>query len=166
MTSEVVALPFRIQHYVLYKQRLHTMKKISLLIIAILALAGCTKSQVCEANILGTWGESYDTTKFAFDGVLRYTFDDGNTYSLYTSNPDGSSQNTITGNYVLASKGNYLQKFTGGVTITLNQENSDDSNATYVIVKLTSDEMAWQKVGTTYSEGTWGSDYRHFVRVK
>ena len=67
---------------------------------------------------------------------------------------------------VLASKGNYLQKFTGDVTITLNQENSDDSNATYVIVKLTSDEMAWQKVGTTYSEGTWGSDYRHFVRVK
>lgn len=134
------------------------MKKISLLIIAILALAGCTKSQVYEANILGTWGESYDPTKFAFDGVLRYTFDDGNTYTLYTSNPDGSSQNTITGNY--------LQKFTGGVTITLNQENSDDSNATYVIVKLTSDEMAWQKVGTTYSEGTWGSDYRHFVRVK
>ena len=109
MTSEVVALPFRIQHYVLYKQRLHTMKKISLLIIAILALTGCTKSQVCEAHILRTWGESYDTTKFAFDGVLRYTFDDGNTYSLYTSNPDGSSQNTITGNYVLASKGNYLQ---------------------------------------------------------
>ena len=86
------------------------MKKISLLIIAILALAGCTKSQVYEANILGTWGESYDPTKFAFDGVLRYTFDDGNTYTLYTSNPDGSSQNTITGNYVLASKGNYIQK--------------------------------------------------------
>ena len=140
--------------------------KISLLIIAILALTGCTKSQVCEADILWTWGENYDTTKIAFDGVLRCTFDDGNTSSLYTSNQDGSLQNTITGNYVLASKGNYLQKFTGDITLTLNQENSDDSNATYVIVKLTSDEMAWQKVGTTYSEGTWGSDYRHFVRVK
>ena len=142
------------------------MKKISLLIIAILALAGCTKSQVYEANILGTWGECYDASKYAFDGVLRYTFDGGNTYTLYTSNPDGSSQNTITGNYVLATKGNYVQKFTGDVTITISQEESDDSNATYVIVKLTSDEMEWQRVGTTYSEGTWGSDYRHFVRVK
>ena len=142
------------------------MKKISLIIIAILALTGCTKSQVYEANILGTWGECYDASKYAFDGVLRYTFDGGNTYTLYTSNPDGSSQNTITGNYVLASKGNYVQKFTGDVTITISQEESDDSNATYVIVKLTSDEMEWQRVGTTYSEGTWGSDYRHFVRVK
>lgn len=25
---------------------------------------------------------------------------------------------------------------------------------------------AWQKEGTTYSQGTWGSDYRHFVRGK
>ena len=142
------------------------MKKISLLITAILVLVGCSKLEIYEANLPGTWSESYDASKFAFDGILRYTFDGGNTYTLYTSNPDGSSQNTITGNYVLASKGNYVQKFTGDVTITLNQENSDDSNATYVIVKLTSDEMAWQKVGTTYSEGTWGSDYRHFVRVK
>ena len=142
------------------------MKKISLIIIAILALTGCTKNEVYEANILGTWGECYDASKYAFDGVLRYTFDGGNTYTLYTSNPDGSSQNTITGNYVLASKGNYVQKFTGDVTITISPEESDDSNATYVIVKLTSDEMEWQRVGTTYSEGTWGSDYRHFVRVK
>ena len=142
------------------------MKKISLIIIAILALTGCTKNEVYEANILGTWGECYDASKYAFDGVLRYTFDGGNTYTLYTSNPDGSSQNTITGNYVLASKGNYVQKFTGDVTITISQEESDDSNATYVIVKLTSDEMEWQRVGTTYSEGTWGSVYRHFVRVK
>ena len=142
------------------------MKKISLIIIAILALTGCTKNEVYEAYILGTWGECYDASKYAFDGVLRYTFDGGNTYTLYTSNPDGSSQNTITGNYVLASKGNYVQKFTGDVTITISQEESDDSNATYVIVKLTSDEMEWQRVGTTYSEGTWGSDYRHFVRVK
>lgn len=142
------------------------MKKISLIIIAILALTGCTKNEVYEANILGTWDECYDASKYAFDGVLRYTFDGGNTYTLYTSNPDGSSQNTITGNYVLASKGNYAQKFTGDVTITISQEESDDSNATYVIVKFTSDEMEWQRVGTTYSEGTWGSDYRHFVRVK
>ncbi len=50
------------------------------------------------------------------------------------------------------------------IIITINPDDSDDSNVSYVIVKLTSSEMAWQKVGTTYSEGTWGSDYRHFVR--
>lgn len=135
-----------------------TIKRISLLIVAILALAGCSKLEVSEANILGTWGESYDSSKFAFDGVLRYTFDEGKTYTLYTSNPDGSSQNTVTGNYALG--------LTGENTITINPEKSDFSGVTYVIVKLTSKEMAWQKVGTTYSEGTWGSDYRHFVRVK
>ena len=144
------------------------MKKISLIIIAILALTGCTKNEVYEANILGTWGECYDASKYAFDGVLRYTFDGGNTYTLYTSNPDGSSQHTTTGNYALSSKGTYGQKLTGddSITINLNPEKSDESNVTYVIVKLTSDEMAWQKVGTTYSEGTWGSDCRHFVRVQ
>jgi hypothetical protein len=43
---------------------------------------------------------------------------------------------------------------------------SDFSNVTYKLVKLTSKEMEWQKEGTTYSVGTWGSDYRHFVRGK
>ena len=142
------------------------MKKISLLITAILVLVGCSKLEIYEANLPGTWSESYDASKFAFDGILRYTFDGGDTYMLYTSNPDGNSQNTTTGKYTLESEGKYIQKMTGdnSIIITLNPDDSDDSNVSYVIVKLTSSEMAWQKVGTTYSEGTWGSDYRHFVR--
>ena len=73
----------------------------------------------------------------------------------YTSNPDGSSQNTTTGKYTLESEGKYIQKLTGdnSIIITINPDDSDDSNVSYVIVKLTSSEMAWQKVGTTYSEG-------------
>ena len=51
-------------------------------------------------------------------------------------------------------------------TITINPSMSDFSNVTYKLVKLTSKEMEWQKEGTTYSVGTWGSDYRHFVRGK
>ena len=142
------------------------MKKISLLITAILVLVGCSKLEIYEANLPGTWSESYDASKFAFDGILRYTFDGGDTYMLYTSNPDGSSQNTTTGKYPLESEGKDIQQMTGddSIIITLNPDDSDDSNVSYVIVKLTSSEMAWQKVGTTYSEGTWGSDYRHFVR--
>ena len=144
------------------------MKRISLLIVDILALAGCSKLEVYEANLPGTWSESYDASNFSFDGILRYTFDGGDTYTLYTSNTDGSSQHTTTGYYALSYIGTYGQKLTGdnSITITLNPEKSDDSNVTYVIVKLTSNEMAWQKVGTTYSEGTWGPDYRHFVRFQ
>ena len=51
-------------------------------------------------------------------------------------------------------------------TITINPMMSDFTNVTYTVVKLTSDEMVWQKVGTTPNPGVWASDYRHFVRVK
>ena len=43
---------------------------------------------------------------------------------------------------------------------------SDFTNVTYIIVKLTSDEMAWQKIGDAPNPGTWAPDYRHFVRIK
>ena len=51
-------------------------------------------------------------------------------------------------------------------TITINPAMSDFSNVTYKLVKLTSEEMEWQREGTTYSVGTWGVDYRHFVKSK
>ena len=51
-------------------------------------------------------------------------------------------------------------------TITIIPAMSDFSNVTYKLVKLTSDEMEWQREGTTYSVGTWGVDYRHFVKIK
>ena len=58
------------------------MKKISLLITAILVLVGCSKLEIYEANLPGTWSESYDASKFAFDGILRYTFDGGGKTSI------------------------------------------------------------------------------------
>ena len=36
----------------------------------------------------------------------------------------------------------------------------------YRIVELKKNEMAWQMEGTKYSEGTWGSEYKHFKRKK
>ena len=62
--------------------------------------------------------------------------------------------------------GHYAIDLINKGTITINPAMSDDSNVTYKLVKLTSKEMEWQKEGTTYSVGTWGSDYRHFVRGK
>ena len=62
--------------------------------------------------------------------------------------------------------GHYAIDLINKGTITINPAMSDFSNVTYKLVKLTSKEMEWQKEGTTYSQGTWGSDYRHFVRGK
>lgn len=34
----------------------------------------------------------------------------------------------------------------------------------YTITELDGKEMSWQKVGTTYTPGSNGSDYKHFKR--
>ena len=105
-------------------------------------LSGCEKIDVNKLE--GTWSEQYDPTVFAMDGSVTFTF-------------SGESHD-YSGHYAidLINKG----------TITINPAMSDFSNVTYKLVKLTSKEMEWQKEGTTYSQGTWGSDYRHFVRGK
>jgi hypothetical protein len=51
-----------------------------------------------------------------------------------------------------------------GEKLTLNPQMSDSSNVTYYIVLLNSKDMAWQREGSTYSQGAIGSDYRHFIR--
>ena len=51
-------------------------------------------------------------------------------------------------------------------TITFNPYMSDFTNVTYIIVKLTPDEMARQKIGDAPNPRSWASEYRHFVRVK
>ena len=133
------------------------MKRIGVLLFAVLSLVSCSK-MVTVASIEGTWAEQYDPSVFAMDGIVEFTFDADNKYQLWTN--DGLSC------IVKSHSGSYALNLTKKNTITLNPQMSDDSNITYTIVKLTEDEMAWQKEGTTYSKGTWGSDYRHFVRVR
>ena len=135
------------------------MKIIMTLICIALLLAGLCSCEKIDMNKLeGTWSEQYDPTVFAMDGSVTYTFDGNNNYQLHVYNALGGESHDYSGIYAidLIKKG----------TITINPQMSDFSNITYKIVKLTSTEMAWQKEGTTYSIGTWGSDYRHFVRVK
>ena len=133
------------------------MKRIGILLLAAVALLGCNKA-LTQANIEGSWSEQYDPTVFAMDGSVTYTFDGDNSYQLHVYDALGGESHDYSGTYAidLIDKG----------TITINPAMSDYSNVCYTIVKLTSTEMAWQKEGTTYSKGTWGSDYRHFVRVK
>ena len=41
---------------------------------------------------------------------------------------------------------------------------SDFSGEDFKIVKLTKNEMEWQRLGTTFQKGTVGSDFKHFRR--
>ena len=133
------------------------MKRIGILLLAALALVACEKT-LTQSTIEGTWAEQYDPTVFAMDGSVEFTFDGNNNYQLHTYDVLSGESHDYSGRYAidLIDKG----------TITINPQMSDYSNIAYKVVKLTSNEMAWQKEGTTYSKGTWGSDYRHFVRVK
>ena len=124
--------------------------------LLVVGLCGCEKIDVNKLE--GTWSEQYDPTVFAMDGSVTFTFDGSNHYQMHVYDALSGESHDYSGSYAidLINKG----------TITLNPQMSDFSNVTYKLVKLTSKEMEWQKEGTTYSVGTWGSYYRHFVREK
>ena len=137
------------------------LKKVMLAALLVAGLSSCEKLNteriIDYSKLEGTWSEQYDPTVFAMDGSVTYTFDGNGNYQKHVYVLGCESQD-YTGTYAidLIDKG----------TITINPAMSDYSNVTYKLVKLTSKEMEWQKEGTTYSVGTWGSDYRHFVREK
>ena len=153
------------------------MKKLKTLICAALLVAGLCGCKKIDVNKLeGTWSEQYDPMVFAMDGSVEYTFDGSNHYQMHVYDVLSGESRDYSGTYAidLFSKG----------TITINPIMSDYSNVTYrlvkltsdemewqregttYLVKLTSDEMEWQREGTTYSVGGWGVDYRHFVKKK
>ena len=52
-----------------------------------------------------------------------------------------------------------------GNVITLNTAATDSAHSpSYTITELDDNEMSWQKVGTSYTPGSNGSDYKHFKR--
>ena len=135
------------------------MKNLKTLICAALLVAGLSGCKKIDVNKLeGTWSEQYDPMVFAMDGFVEYTFDGSNHYQMHVYDVLSGESRDYSGTYAidLIDKG----------TITINPSMSDFSNVTYKLVKLTSDEMEWQREGTTYSVGGWGGDYRHFVKKK
>jgi len=148
----------------LYNNLNDMMRKILSFVCAALLVAGlcgCEKIDVNKIDVNkleGTWSEQYDPNVFAMDGSVEYTFDGNGHYQMHVYDALSGESHDYNGSYAidLINKG----------TITINPAMSDFSNVTYKLVKLTSKEMEWQKEGTTYSQGTWGSDYRHFVRGK
>lgn len=123
--------------------------------VAVLIFASCEKLDLTVENIWGDWYESYDSETFCMDGTIKYSFyQDGANGELFVYDALSGADSTVKITYMIE-----------GDIITINPIMSDPANiASYKIVKLSRKEMAWQKVGTKYSEGTWGSDYRHFIR--
>ena len=138
------------------------MKILKTMICAVLLMAGLYGCEKIDMDRLeGTWSEQYDPTVFAMNGSLQITFDGNGKYQVQTYDALSGKSEAFSGGYLLND-----ECFQEKNTITFNPYMSDFTNVTYIIVKLTSDEMAWQKIGTPPNPGTWSSDYRHFVRVK
>lgn len=143
---------------------LHTMKKISLLVLAILSIAGCSKLDVNEVNILGTWVDDYSAYPYyAPEGSETYTFNANGTVDIHFYDVfagDHDVKRTFTVGTVVSSSGEEKDM------LTFNPHMSDYSGESFRIVKLTKKEMEWQRLGTTFQKGTVGSDFKHFVRKR
>ncbi len=137
--------------------------------IAVVLFAGVTFSscdkddiEINEQNIIGTWVEEYsDYPYYAPDGGLTWTFStDGyayiHIYDVFAGDHD-VQQTYIVGS-MMTTSGEEKD------ILTLNPHMSDYSGEAFKIVKLTKNEMEWQRLGTTFQKGTVGSDFRHFIR--
>ena len=127
-----------------------------------MTLSGCMKENA-QRNLnraewlIGTWYEYYDPTIFAMDGSSVVTFSaDGAALWQYYDLFSGGKWNL---DYRYTFEKNIL-------TISSTEDYGNDDPGAYEVIFLNKDEMAWQRVGTTYSKGSWSSDYKHFLRSK
>lgn len=135
------------------------MKKIALIAFAALSiLTGCSKLEVNDENILGEWLETYeDYPYFMQDGFVEWTFRpdskvDIHVYDVFAGDSKVSMSfelKDVEDQTVISVKTGAGESF---------------SYPDYRISKLTRNEMEWQMVGTEFTPGTVGSDFRHFTR--
>ena len=138
------------------------MKKISLLIVAILAFAGCSKLEVNQANIIGTWVDDYSAYPYyAPEGGETYTFNADGTVDVHYYDACAGDHD-VQRTYIVGPVEGTSGMENGG--LLLDPHMSDYSGDGFKIVKLTKTEMEWQRLGTTFQKGTVGSDFKHFVR--
>lgn len=136
-----------------YKQKV-TMKRWILIWVGVLTLAACTKQGLVDAEALtGTWSEVYDPTVLAFEAS-----------SVYTFKADGTAHRRIRDYEVNASHEIDLLWRLKRNELTLTFPNGHEDH--YTVTLSGRDEMSWQRVGTTYSKGTWGIDWIHLLRAE
>lgn len=132
-------------------------KRIFILAALTLTLSACMKESADmdlrqEDWLIGTWYEYYDPTVFAFDGSSEVTISEDGTARWHYYDLLGGGSSDIDYRYTIEKS-----------IITLVSGSETDA---YEVIFLNRNEMAWQRVGTTYSKGTWSSDYKHFLRSK
>ncbi len=139
------------------------MKKyfLAIALLGIVALlSSCEpKLEPSVESIVGHWVESYkDYPYFMQDGSIEYTFDTNRRVSIFVYDALSGKDTTIIKSYDIGEMGPNV--------LTFNMEMSDFSGENWTIIKLTKNEMDWQRMGTTFSPGTVGGDFRHLVRVQ
>lgn len=141
------------------------MKHLSFAFFAILfALFTCVSCgndelEITEDNIIGEWVEDYsDYPYFATEGGMTWTFRSDHRVDIHVY--DVFAGDTI------FSKSYFVGSIDGiDNVIMLNSHMSDFSGEDYEITKLTKTKMEWQKIGTKFTPGTVGSDFRSFTKL-
>ena len=130
------------------------MKSVFTLLAATALLAtSCSKDEVIEVSQLtvGYWGECYDNPNFSMDSSVKYKFELDGTYTLKVNHALVDTTVIYTHSYQLQNN-----------VLTLQTDSPVAEQHSYNIILLNEKEMAWQRVGTSYSEGTLSGDYKHF----
>ena len=130
------------------------MKSVFTLLAATALLAtSCSKDEVIEVSQLteGYWGECYDNPNFSMDSSVNYKFEPDGTYTLKVNPALVDTTVIYTHSYQLQNN-----------VLTLQTDSPVAEQHSYNIILLNEKEMAWQRVGTSYSEGTLSGDYKHF----
>ena len=130
------------------------MKSVFTLLAATALLAtSCSKDEVIEVSQLtvGYWGECYDNPNFSMDSSVKYKFELDGTYTLKVNHALVDTTVIYTHSYQLQNN-----------VLTLQTDSPVAEQQSYNIILLNEKEMAWQRVGTSYSEGTLSGDYKHF----
>ena len=125
----------------------------TLLAATALFTASCSKDEVIEDVQLtvGYWSECYDNPNFSMDSSVKYKFELDGTYTLKVTHALVDTTVIYTHSYQLQNN-----------VLTLQTDSPVAEQYSYNIILLNEKEMAWQRVGTSYSEGTLSGDYKHF----
>ena len=126
----------------------------TLLAVTALFTTSCSKDEVIEVSQLteGYWGECYDNPNFSMDSSVKYKFELDGIYTLKVTHALVDTTVIYTHNYQLQNN-----------VLTLQTDSPVAEQHSYNIILLNEKEMAWQRVGTSYSEGTLSGDYKHFM---
>jgi len=129
----------------------------ALMLLAVCACSRLGGDRVDIDRLVGTWDEYYDDPAFVMDGSVTWNIlPDEIRMHVYDA-LSNESRDWFIGYSVEREGGKYV------ISLDYPEEWYYQADESFEIVRLTDREMAWQKVGTTFSRGSYSSNYLHFV---